>query len=145
MPKADTIDVTYVGTQTPYVDRIYRTGLSFMPGQVRDIPAGIAAKFLRHSDVFSRDAAAAAPDTGDQTGDQTDDTAALLAEAEKKAAEEREKEERLFAMNEQIEGMDKDAVRDFLDRNFQEKPHNAMGLPRLQDLAKNLVATRGLA
>ena len=40
--------------------------------------------------------------------------------------------------------MDKEAVRDFLDRQFGEKPHSNLGLPKLQALARDLVATRGL-
>lgn len=149
MPEQDKVAVTYIGRQEEYIDRIYRTGLTFTPGQSRSLPAGLAARFLRHGDSFERtkvdtteeDPTKKVPEDDKKTDD---DTAEKLAESEKKAKEEREKEERLFAIQEQIDSMDKDAVRDFLDRNFREKPHTNTGLPKLQALARELVATRGL-
>lgn len=150
MPEQNKVAVTYIGRQETYTDRIYRTGLSFVPGQSRDIPAGLAARFLRHSDSFKR-TKAEVPAEGaekkaplDLTKKPEDDTAEKLAAAEKKAQEEREKEDRLFAVQEQIDSMDKEAVRDFLDRHFKEKPHVNTGLPKLQALARDLVATHGL-
>lgn len=148
MTEQDKVAVTYIGRQENYIDRIYRTGLSFTPGQSRQLPAGMAAKFLRHGDSFERtkaDGDAEAnkkPPEGDTP--PVDDTAEKLAEAEKKAKEEREKEERLFAIHGQIDSMDKEEVREFLDRHFGEKPHVKTGLPKLQALARDLVATRGL-
>lgn len=164
MPEQDKVAVTYIGRQENYVDRIYRTNLAFTPGQSRALPAGLAARFLRHGDSFERtkveapeeDPAKKVPEDGKKLEDDTakkvpeddkeleDDTAEKLAESEKKAKEEREKEERLFAVQGQIDSMDKDAVRDFLDRHFGEKPHINTGLPKLQALARDLVATRGL-
>lgn len=149
MPEQDKVAVTYIGRQENYVDRIYRTNLAFTPGQSRALPAGLAARFLRHGDSFERtkveapeeDPAKNVPEDGKKL---EDDTAEKLAESEKKAKEEREKEERLFAVQGQIDSMDKDAVRDFLDRHFGEKPHINTGLPKLQALARDLVATRGL-
>lgn len=146
MPEQDKVAVTYIGRQEEYTDRIYRTGLVFKKGQSRPLPAGVAARFLRHGDSFERtkveDEAEKNPPEDNKP--PVDDTAEKLAEAEKKAQQEREQEDRLFAVQAQIDSMDKEAVRDFLDRQFGEKPHSNLGLPKLQALARDLVATRGL-
>ena len=52
MNQSTDVAVTYTGTDDPYKDRIYRSGLTFTPGQTRVMPAPLAARFLRHSDVF---------------------------------------------------------------------------------------------
>ena len=51
------VAVTYTGTDDPFKDRIYRSGLTFAPGQTRLVPATLAQRFLRHSDVFKEGAA----------------------------------------------------------------------------------------
>ena len=48
------VSVTYTGREDPFIDRIYRTGLTFTPGQTRVMPAPLAARFLRHEDVFQK-------------------------------------------------------------------------------------------
>lgn len=48
------VGVTYTGAENPFKDRIYKTGLTFKPGQSRVLPPALAARFLRHTDVFRR-------------------------------------------------------------------------------------------
>lgn len=48
------VGVTYTGTEKPFKDRVYKSGLTFSPGQSRVLPHALAARFLRHTDVFKR-------------------------------------------------------------------------------------------
>ena len=57
MTTSQDVAVTYTGTDNPFKDRIYRSGLTFTPGQTRLVPATLAQRFLRHTDVFTGGAA----------------------------------------------------------------------------------------
>ena len=48
------VSVTYTGRDDPFVDRLYRSGLTFAHGQSRVVPPTLAERFLRHADVFAR-------------------------------------------------------------------------------------------
>ena len=52
MTTSQDVAVTYTGTDDPFKDRIYRSGLTFAPGQTRLVPFTLAQRFLRHADVF---------------------------------------------------------------------------------------------
>lgn len=63
MRAAATIDVTYTGNDDPFIDRLYGTRLTFEKGQTRPLSPDLAARFLRHSDVFK------GPETEQAPGD----------------------------------------------------------------------------
>jgi hypothetical protein len=48
------VAVTYTGHDDPFVDRLYRSGLTFTNGQTRTVPPTLAERLLRHADVFQR-------------------------------------------------------------------------------------------
>lgn len=61
-----------------------------------------------------------ADQTGDRKQEQVDDTAAQLAEAEKKAAEQRRQEEARFQLHQSLDTMTKAALRDFVKVNYKQ-------------------------
>lgn len=61
-----------------------------------------------------------ADQTGDQKQEQVDDTAAQLAEAEKKADEQRKQEEARFELHQSLDTMTKAALRDFVKVNYKQ-------------------------
>ena len=67
------VAVTYTGTDDPFKDRIYRSGLTFAPGQTRMVPATLAQRFLRHSDVFKEGAAGEAKKAKQAQAEQDDE------------------------------------------------------------------------
>lgn len=68
------VGVTYTGAEDPFKDRIYKSGLTFKPGQSRVLPQQLAARFLRHTDVFKRtdELAQAAQESASSTGSVVD-------------------------------------------------------------------------
>lgn len=76
-----TIPVTYIGRESPFVDRIYHSGMTFMPEQTRELPDTIAVRFLRHEDVFKRGKSA------EELAAEAEAAEAAAAQAAKDAAE----------------------------------------------------------
>lgn len=64
--------VQYIGPRSPWNDRVYHTGLSFVTNQVRNVPKDIAHKLLRHIDLF-KEAEQTAPVRQDDTQFQLKD------------------------------------------------------------------------
>lgn len=96
--------IEYIGRRPNFTDHLYGTGLTFVTGQVRVLPAVLAAKFLRHIDLFS-EAAQKQQDEQVQLADPAvtnaqqghidkpeDDTAAVLQAAQKQQDEQARKD-----------------------------------------------------
>ena len=83
------VAVTYTGTDDPFKDRIYRSGLTFAPGQTRLVPATLAQRFLRHSDVFKEGAAGEAKKAKQAQAEQ-DDTKQVLEQQQQEQRQVRE-------------------------------------------------------
>jgi len=102
------IAVKYFGRESPFVERNYGSGLTFDPGQTRVVPPELAARLLRHADVFSKgDDNATLEDT-----DSDSTQAQLEAAAKKKALEDVDLSNRQDLVD-QINRMDKDALKDY--------------------------------
>lgn len=103
------IAVKYFGREAPFVERNYGSGLTFDPGQTRIVPPELAARLLRHADVFSKgEDGIATPEDSD-----SDSTHAQLeAAAKKKALEDVDLSNRQDLVD-QINRMDKDALKDY--------------------------------
>lgn len=139
------VEVKYIGKREPWFDRLYDTGLSFTCGQTRKLPWDLAPKFLRHIDLFE-EAKQAAPkkseddDTGKPASDKksgkedeaptvepakeeapVDDTKAIIDEQSKKTKEKDDKQFELQALYDQVNNMDKDALKHFAEVNYQQK------------------------
>lgn len=137
------IAITYVGTEDPFIDRIYRSGLTFESGQSRTVPPQLAARFLRHQDVFRRaeEEGGQMPAGGQTDGTQPppDDTAAQLDAAQKAQEERRQQENLRFELHQQIDSMDKPALREWTKVKFQQDLPGNLGLDKMRDRVKGLV------
>ena len=124
------VEVKYIGKREPWFDRLYDTGLSFVCGQSRVLPWDMAPKFLRHTDLFEQvvpaddtppaeDQPPAAED--EQPDDQEpDDTQALLDEQAAKNDAKKDEQLEKQALYDQVNNMDKDALSDFAEINYQQ-------------------------
>lgn len=146
--------VTYFGKEDPFVDRIYHSNLTFTPGQTRAVPVALAARFLLHSDVFKEGDAAAknvkekaveAPADKKAEGDtHKDDTAVLLAEANKEQDKQREQDNARFELLESLESMDAKALRDFALTNYKQKINGTLGEAKVRDQVRGFIDQYGL-
>ncbi len=140
MAEEQLIGVTYTGSEDPFVDRIYRSRLTFEHGQTRELPPELAAKFLQHADVFQ----AAGEAKAKKPAKAKDDTQEQLEAAEKAEGERREQENTRFEVHQQIDKMDKAAMRDFAKTNFKVEFPGALGEARMRDQVKGLVDQYGM-
>lgn len=140
MAEEQLIGVTYTGSEDPFVDRIYRSRLTFERGQTRELPPELAAKFLQHADVFQ----AAGEAKAKKPAKAKDDTQEQLEAAEKAEGERREQENTRFEVHQQIDKMDKAAMRDFAKTNFKVEFPGALGEARMRDQVKGLVDQYGM-
>lgn len=142
MTAAQETAVTYTGRETPFVDRIYRSRLTFNPGQTRMLPALLAAKLLRHAEfepaAQPEDAPAPAP-APTMEPVKTDDTSKLLDEAKKVEDEQRKKEDERFTLLQQIDKMDKQALRDWAKQTYKQDLPPQLGLEKMRDRVRGFV------
>lgn len=143
MGQQDEVSVKYIGKREPWHDRLYRTGLVFDCNQVRTIPWDMARKFLRHEDLFEK-VDADAKDEGDETpqkpeGDtqddsnqEPDDTQALLDEQEAKNKDKDDEQKELQALYDQVNVMDKDALKDFAQTHYQQNTNNSKSVENIR-------------
>ena len=140
MAEEQRIGVTYTGSEDPFVDRIYRSRLTFEHGQTRELPPELAAKFLQHADVFQ----AAGEAKAKKPAKAKDDTQEQLEAAEKAESERREQENTRFEVHQQIDKMDKAAMRDFAKTNFKVDFPGALGEAKMREQVKGLVDQYGM-
>lgn len=139
MAEEQLVGVTYTGREDPFVDRIYRSRLTFEHGQTRELPPELAAKFLQHADVFQ----AAGEAKAKKPAKSKDDTQEQLEAAEKAESERREQENTRFEVHQQIDKMDKAAMRDFAKTNFKVDFPGALGEAKMREQVKGLVDQYG--
>lgn len=139
------IGVTYVGREDPFKDRIYRSGLTFTPGQTRLVPLALAQRFLRHSDVFTpggeSEKQAAAPKKAEQP---VDNTAQLLDESKKTEDEQRQQEDVRFALLDQLDSMDKKGLIDWAETHYKQKVPGNLGEAKVRERVKGFVDQYGM-
>lgn len=165
------VAVTYKGTDNPFKDRIYRSGLTFTPGQTRVLPEQLAARFLRHDDVFERAADKMAvvvqkvPEQGTtegqqttpattsvehqsaQQGDQTqqlDDTQTQLAAAKKAEDDQRLQDDARFSLLQSIDAMDRKALIGWAEVNYKQKIPGNSSLDKARDMARGFIDQFGM-
>lgn len=131
------IAVKYVGKETPFVERNYGSGLTFEPGQTRFVPDELAARLLRHADVFAKGNAdnATAPkktDGGDGTQDQ------LEAAAKEQALKDVELNQRQDLVD-QINLMDKDALKDYVNIKYGQSIPKTLTVENMRAKAVQLI------
>ena len=142
MSTKDEVSIKYIGKREPWHDRLYRTGLVFDCNQVRTIPWDMARKFLRHEDLFekvdadAKDESDEAPPTEDYTPDDSDqkpdDTQALLDEQEAKNKDKDDEQRELQALYDQVNVMDKPALKDFAQNHYQQNTNNSKSVENIR-------------
>lgn len=161
------VAVTYKGTDNPFKDRMYRSGLTFTPGQTRVLPELLAARFLRHDDVFERatgkktvveqkateqgttegQQTTATTTSEQQQGDQTqqlDDTQTQLAAAKKSEDDQRLQDDARFALIQSIDAMDRKALIGWADVNYKQKIPGNSSLDKARDMARGFIDQFGM-
>ena len=140
------VAVTYTGTDDPFKDRIYRSGLTFAPGQTRLVPATLAQRFLRHSDVFKEGAAgeAKAAKKAEQAQAEQDDTKQVLEQQQHEQEEQRQQEDARFALIDSIESMDRKAVIEWAHQHYKQKIHHNTGVEKARETAKGFIDQYGM-
>lgn len=143
MSKQDEVSIKYIGKREPWHDRLYRTGLVFDCNQVRTIPWDMARKFLRHEDLFEKVGAdakdkndksksASKDDTQNDSDSKTDDTQALLDEQAAKNKDKDDEQAELQALYDQVNIMEKDALKDFAQNHYQQKTNNSKSVENIR-------------
>ena len=127
--------IEYIGRKPNFKDVLYGTSLTFVPGQVRELPSTLASKFLRHNDLFDRERVIAATqeqqddqvqvsqqaaaskvadakpgelgEAGKAQATQVDDTAAVLEAVQKQQDDQVQKEQERAGLLDQIRVMTK--------------------------------------
>lgn len=139
------ISVTYTGREDPFKDRIYRSGLTFTPGQTRIVPSALAQRFLRHTDVFQpageSEKQAAAPK---QAEHPVDDTAQLLNQSKKTEDEQRQQEDVRFALLDQLDSMDKKGLINWAETQYKQKVPGNLGEAKVRERVKGFVDQYGM-
>lgn len=146
MTTSTDVAVTYTGTEDPFKDRIYRSGLTFTPGQTRLVPAPLAQRFLRHEDVFKAGDAgeAKAAKKAEPTKTEQDDTKKVLEQQEKQRDDQRQQEDARFALIDSIESMDRKAVIDWAEQHYKQKIPGNVSVANAREMAKSFIDQYGL-
>ena len=136
------VAVTYTGTDDPFKDRIYRSGLTFAPGQTRMVPATLAQRFLRHSDVFKEGSAGEAK-AAKQAQAEQDDTKQVLEQQQHEQEEQRQQEDARFALLDQLDSMDKPGLIAWAKDNYKQSIPGNLGLEKVRERAKGFIDQYG--
>ena len=146
MNQSTDVAVTYTGNDDPYKDRIYRSGLTFTPGQTRVMPAPLAARFLRHSDVFKQagDDAAKAVEQTKQPESTDQDTAQVLEQQKQEQDEQRQLDDARFALLDSIESMDRTAVIAWADQHYRQKIPGNVSVAKAREMARGYIDQYGM-
>ncbi len=146
MTTSQDVAVTYTGTDDPFKDRIYRSGLTFTPGQTRLVPVTLAQRFLRHSDVFKEGAAgeAKAAKKAEQTLTEHDDTKQVLQQQQQEQDEQRQQEDARFALLDSIDSMDRKAVIDWAEQHYKQKIPGNVSVAAAREQAKGFIDQYGM-
>ena len=146
MTTSQDVAVTYTGTDDPFKDRIYRSGLTFTPGQTRLVPVTLAQRFLRHSDVFKEGAAgeAKAAKKAEQTLTEQYDTKQVLQQQQQEQDDQRQQEDARFALLDSIDRMDRKAVIDWAEQHYKQKIPGNVSVAAAREQAKGFIDQYGM-
>ena len=121
----DSVAVEYIGPRAQWLERKYKSNLTFTVGQVRHLPADLARKLLRHADLFAlaKHEPVEPQDAGEliENREPEDDTAELLekaAEAKQEAAKELDN---LQGLRDQVMHMEKESLEHFARVNYRQE------------------------
>ena len=160
--------IQYIGRKPSFKDVLYGTGLTFVSDQVRELPHSLAAKFLRHNDLFkepaqlqnelaqkdleqSTDPIATnaqqgnVVDTSKEQSTQIDDTAALLETAQKLQDEQAQKDLERAGLMDQIRVMTKPELVTLAKDRWNQEFDKRLGLENVRERVIQFVDQFGAA
>jgi hypothetical protein len=123
-----TVAIEFIGPRDEWVERRYKSGLTFKPGQIRSVPVDLARKLLRHNDLFAE---AKLGDEGNTP--DADDTADMLADAEARNAEDQAALEERQGIVDQVMTMDKEALAEFAFTRYQQTVNKRRSVENLRE------------
>lgn len=142
-PSTSGVAVTYTGREDPFLERNYGSSLTFAIGQTRVVPDELAAKLLRHADVFAPGDAATVKVTK-PARNETDDTEEALKQAEA-AKKERDSLDNLRQdMVDQVNIMDKDALKEFAQNKYGQPLPKTLSVENMRAKVVGLIDQFGL-
>lgn len=134
--------VKYIGKRNPWTDRLYSSGLTFEPNQVREVPDDVAKKLLRHVDLFETtdEKAKAEP-----KAEPKDDTIAQLEEGKATKTAKQKDVNQLSDLHDQINQMEKDSLERFAKEHFNQDIDKRIGIDKLRDQVRGWLDQYGAA
>lgn len=123
------IQVRYIGARELYVDKLYRSGLTFTPGQARVVSGDLARKLLRHVDIF---------DAGDPVPENEPE-----APAEDTPPDTSE-EDLIAGLKDQIAVMDKEALETFAREQYGQELDRRRGIEKLRISVMEMIDQYGM-
>lgn len=127
--------VKFIGSEV-WRDRLYGSGLYFVPQQTRMVPFLTARKLLQHVDLFEQ---------GSVKEAAADDTAMLLERAGREEVREGARLDETFDVFGSVSQMDKNSLADFAKRHFQQDLDRRKSVETLRDEVRGLIDRFGLA
>lgn len=138
------VPVQYVGRRPDWSDHLYGTGLYFVADQVRNLPEPIARQFLRHADLFLEAKVEVEPEEAVQAPAR-DDTAQILENAATQQNQQRDERSALQDVHDQVNLMDKDALKSFAFSNYKQNLDKRAAVNDLRDQVHQLINQFGVA
>lgn len=133
---SSTVGVTYIHRRPSFTDNIYGTGLTFVPGQTRDLPTELARSFLRHTDVFERapepEGEPPANKSEAEAKPPTDDTKALLEKSDAKKDAERQETNALMDIKDSVARMDAQHLAAYAMTHYKQQLDKKAGVKALR-------------
>lgn len=107
------IRIKYIGVRDEWTDRTYATGLHFSKDQVIAVPAHVAGKLLKHSDMFVVD--------GGKDTAVKEDTLQVLDEAKDQSDTKEKTEDLTYVTLNEVSKMSRDGLVQFAMERYQVK------------------------
>lgn len=134
------VAVTYTGREDPFIERNYGSGLAFEQGQTRVVPDELAAKLLRHGDVFSAGDASNVK----QAKTPVDDTEQSLEQANRAKKDREDLENQRQDVVDRVNQMDKDALKEFAQTKYGQPIPKTMSVENMRAKVVGLIDQFGL-
>lgn len=127
------INISYIWPHAEtYRDGQFGTGITFVHGAVYGIPADIALRMLRHTDVYQRAKDKAVADT------------VVTPKQRKSEDDERDKLDKEQSIRDAISLMDKTAIKEYVKTNWRQDIDGRMSVEALRQKAVSLYDQYGL-
>lgn len=127
------VAIRYIGKRV-FLDNMYHSDLSFEPQQVRALPSVLAARFLRHKDLFAK---------ADERPEQ-DDTAERLSESEARSKQVLDEETEVIDLIDSVNQMDKASLAHLALSKYNHKFKANTPVPAMRRAVVNYIHQYGL-